>query len=228
MTTNTEYQVIRRPSDNLAPVQAEPPVSEPQPASQHKPAKRYTSLVFRPLLLLTVLLPIVSLNQGESVQFKRLSAEGLTAPATAMQDPLTSTLVYTELQPEPKRRQSIAPVQPKLSKVDRLLGLAYERMDSLRLSYPKGDSALKYFRDILDLEPDNIAAQAGIRQIVRWYVRKADEALEQGDKERARTFIQRGLMIDDRHPKLLALQRRAETGPSTDKQSYGLLRLLQD
>jgi tetratricopeptide (TPR) repeat protein len=119
-------------------------------------------------------------------------------------------------------------VRSHLNEVDRLFSLAYQRMDSLRLSYPKGDSALKYFRDILELEPNNIAAQAGIRQIVRWYINKADAALGQGDMERAKRYIQRGRSIDDRHPKLLALQRQVETGHSTERKNDHSFRLFED
>ena len=228
VATNMEYQQVRRPAENEPPARFEPQIGEPESGLLHTPAKRHKSPVLLSLLLLSVLLPAISLNQGESVQFKQLPEAGSATPAAAMQDPLTSTLVFTEPRREPQRQQPTAPVQSKLDKVDRLLGLAHERMDSLRLSYPKGDCALKYFRDILELDPENIAAQAGIRQIVHWYIRKADEALEHRDKARARTYIQRGLMIDQQHPKLLALQRRVDSGLSSDNQTFSVLKLLGD
>ena len=132
----------------------------------------------------------------------------------------------TSLQHKPRARQ-LRTLHKNLNKIDQLLVLAYKRMDSLRLSYPKGDSALKYFRDILELEPNNMAAQAGIRQIVRWYAKSAEEALDKGNLKLAKRYINRGLEIDGEHPTLVALQERVATNPRSVKQALQSLQLLQ-
>jgi len=183
-------------------------------------------------LLLAGLVSAVGLNQGESIALKRDPKDLWALPPKARQTqvvaPPAQMQAQMQAQPEPRARRMVSPQSPKLSQVDRLLGLAYSRMDSLRLSYPQGDCALKYFRDILELEPDNIAAQAGIRQIVRWYIRKAGEALDRGDKARAERYIQRGRMIDGDHPKLLALRERVEGGPAPGKRNHNPFRLFGD
>jgi serine/threonine-protein kinase PpkA len=110
-------------------------------------------------------------------------------------------------QAKPKVRKAAPAAKPRLSEVDRLFRLAYARMDADRLSLPKGDSALHYFSKILSLEPDNLAAHAGLRQIVRWYARQAEQLLANGNTKRARSYLDRGLAIDEDNPMLLALEQ---------------------
>ena len=102
----------------------------------------------------------------------------------------------------------VAPVRARLSKSDRLLNLAHARMDVLRLSTPKGDNALMYFREVLKLKPDSQEALAGIRQIVDWYTQQAERALLEKKLEKGKLFIGRGLAIDSKHVELLALQQK--------------------
>lgn len=118
-------------------------------------------------------------------------------------------LLAKEIPVTPKVEPNKAtPVKPRLSKSDQLLKLANKRMDALRLSTPKGDNALKYFREVLKLEPDNRDAQAGIRQIVLWYTQQAERALLEEKLEKGKLFIGRGLAIDSNHAELLALQKK--------------------
>ncbi|MGD8587435.1 MAG: protein kinase [Chromatiales bacterium] len=208
--SNLEYLQLSRQAEQKTPAPAEPLGVESESVPVITPGSRYKPLVFISMLLLTALVPVVSLNQGESLIFKPAPKVMAVIPDRVELSPVTSSSVHEE----PRPRRTSAVTGPKLSKIDRLLSLAYQRMDSQRLSYPAGDSALKYFRDILELEPDNIAAQAGIRQIVRWYTGKADEALVHGDLEQARRYLQRGLSIDAQHPRLLALQQRVEVARS--------------
>jgi hypothetical protein len=116
--------------------------------------------------------------------------------------------------------------QPSLRKIDRLLSLAYRRMDSLRLSLPKGDSAHDYFRQILKIDPDNKAAKAGIRQILRWYVDKAERALKDNQIKQAKRYIDRGLAINSTHSRLKTLRERIETPVVVDKKAFDPLNVL--
>ena len=205
--------VVHRPSHhsrvNYTPTPVQPPVVESEAVSSDTPPGRLKWVFFVPLVfLVTTLFPVGSLHQTDLTLSE--------TPGVAGQDSADGSGILHGAQSGIQTRRT-TPVRPKLSQVDRLLSLAYRRMDNLRLSYPKDDSALKYFRDILELEPDNLAAQAGIRQIVRWYIRKADEALEQGDMERAKRYVQRGRLINGQHPKLLVLQERLEAGQSAER-----------
>lgn len=110
------------------------------------------------------------------------------------------------------------PVHSRLSKVDKLFSIAYQRMESLKLSYPKGDSAYDYFQKILQIEPDNRAAKAGIRQIVRWYIDHAEQALTEKQIKQAKSYVKRGMNINSSHPRLIALQNQIQNpGSKRDK-----------
>ena len=117
-------------------------------------------------------------------------------------------------------------INRKLSKTDQLLSLAYKRMDSLRLSFPRGDSAYDYFRQIQQLDPDNKAAKAGIRQIVRWYIDKAEQALIENKIKQAKRYVKRGLTINGNHPRLKALRNRIRNPVPVEKKVFDPFEIL--
>jgi len=106
-----------------------------------------------------------------------------------------------------KARQKVSQ-KPRLNPQDQLFRLAYARMDALRFSQPEKDNALYYFHKILDMDPDNQAARAGIRQILRWYTRHAEQALREGKLEKGRRYVERGLAIKPRSHQLRELRRK--------------------
>ncbi len=224
----TEIRKMRRFSNMQISARPEPPVAkeEPPPLSPSVGRLKRRFLVLF-LLFVSGMLPVCSLNLGESISFRRDTATLADTSVTGQPDQLTGMPVgQVEFQAKPQTRQPPRAI-PKQSKADRLLSLAYQRMDKLQLSFPPGDSALRYFRDILVLDPDNTAAQAGIRQIVRWYIRQADEDLAQGNRERARRYIQRGRLIDGQDPELVALQHRCASDEPLKSSVYQSVQLLE-
>lgn len=112
-------------------------------------------------------------------------------------------------------------VQPEVpllnNEVSQMLRLAYARMDALKLSYPVGDSALHYFREVQKLESDNGVAKAGIDQIVLWYIQQAEQAISDADLKQAASYISRGTNINKQHPRLSALNNQLHAAKSTNK-----------
>ena len=133
-------------------------------------------------------------------------------PSVAAVAPIETPAVKKQPRPVVKpakvRAKRTPPVKSRMSQADRLFRLAYARMDTLRLSYPKGDNALHYFQQILHLEPDNKAAKAGIRQIVRWYGQKAEQALQDGEIKKGQSYVERGLAISPRNHQLRDVQKK--------------------
>jgi hypothetical protein len=149
----------------------------------------------------------LSENQSASPESPDTAVETLNGKTAVKPSSAEETTVVEPVVVKQKVRRPRA-VKPRLSRVDQLFSIAYRRMDSLRLSYPKGDSAYDYFQEILQLDPDNRAAKAGIRQIVRWYIDHAEQALTAKQIKQARSYIKRGLNINGSHPRLIALQNR--------------------
>jgi formylglycine-generating enzyme required for sulfatase activity len=86
------------------------------------------------------------------------------------------------------------PVQAKPSREGRIAALleeAQRALARLRLTLPKGESAYDYYQQVLDLEPGNARAEAGIDALVGRYVALARRAAERGELDRARRYLDR-------------------------------------
>ncbi|CAH0991454.1 hypothetical protein SIN8267_01560 [Sinobacterium norvegicum] len=70
---------------------------------------------------------------------------------------------------------------------------AFERN---RLMKPKGDNAYDRYRQILDIEPNNLAAKAGIKHISRRYLTLAKEAFDRGNVRSAQDYVYQSQKID--------------------------------
>jgi tetratricopeptide (TPR) repeat protein len=94
-------------------------------------------------------------------------------------------------------------------KVTQLLGLAKQSLKAYRLTSPRDNSALHYYKQVLQLDPDNEDAKGGVREIATRYAWLADQAMAKSQYTKARRFARLGLSINpsDRH--LLTLQIRA-------------------
>jgi hypothetical protein len=107
-----------------------------------------------------------------------------------------------------QKEQSPPTSQPESQEISRLLHLAQDRRSALKLSYPVGDSALYYFREVLKLDPGNSKAKQGLKEIVDWYHEKAAAAMAASNTSLARRYVRRGMSIDNRHKGLLKIHRR--------------------
>lgn len=86
-----------------------------------------------------------------------------------------------------------------------LLRKADQRFASNRLSYPPDNSARFYFNAVLQLDPDNRAAQLGLDRIADRYADLARSQLERGQHIKARHFASRGLKVRPQHERLIRL-----------------------
>lgn len=82
-------------------------------------------------------------------------------------------------------------------------------MNSRRLTAPTGNNALRSYQRILELEPGNSAARAGIDQIVTYYRSVAEQSLRQGRPDESLAYIGRGLRATPQDQDLLNLRRQA-------------------
>jgi predicted Ser/Thr protein kinase len=101
-----------------------------------------------------------------------------------------------------------------------------------RLVEPVDDSALYAYRQVLDIDPKNETALAGIRDIASRYEERARQANRVGDLERALAEIDTGLEADPTHTALLALQQaildQQQTSRERNKQIAALLAKADD
>jgi serine/threonine protein kinase len=126
----------------------------------------------------------------------------------------------------------------KTGKVEiaRLLEQAKEYIATGRLIRPADDNALFYFRQVLELKPDELNAKQGIEGIIRRFELQVYMSLNKGDLARAEQHIEDIKTIDPllpslqqlnlkfqaqkkQHDKLLAQKRRQERVTSTLSQA---------
>ncbi len=81
-----------------------------------------------------------------------------------------------------------------------LLFSGLQALDDDRLLTPQFDNAYDYFREVLQLQPENEIALEGMRSIVERYLELAREAGNRGNFTNADRLLGRAEIIDGAHP----------------------------
>lgn len=124
-----------------------------------------------------------------------------------------------EKAPEPARPPTVAVAKPSPprqrgpSASDRLrivgmLTNAKLALGENRLMSPPGDNAYDRYRSVLRLEPGNASAKSGLREIASRYVKRANEAIDQGDAASARDHLRHARQADASHSGIRAAEKK--------------------
>jgi len=105
--------------------------------------------------------------------------------------------------------------KPRLSALDevRLVGLlrgAEAALAENRLQNPPGDNAYEKYREVLEIDPGNEAAQRGLIAVAGRYLELSRAALARSEVEQARGFMARAASIAPHHPDLDATRDAVE------------------
>lgn len=103
--------------------------------------------------------------------------------------------------PIPEENSSIATNQTvteasQMSEVDQLLNLAEFQTSELRLTAPEGNNALETYRQILEIDPENLPATEGITSLKKMFFTWAKNNITKNKLERAKSYYQKILLID--------------------------------
>lgn len=82
-----------------------------------------------------------------------------------------------------------------------------------RLTMPKEDCAVFYYRNVLAVEPDNAEAQAGIDKVVGRYVQLAKRAHDNGNDKQAASWLKRAEEVRGPTRKTTALRSKIKESP---------------
>jgi len=91
-------------------------------------------------------------------------------------------------------------------KIEKLLAQGRQALDDYRLVTPEGDNAYEYLLAVLQLDPANAKASAGVQEIVDIYITLAAKTADSNELEKAGRYLDRGLGIQPDNPELLALK----------------------
>ncbi|MEH6650051.1 MAG: hypothetical protein V7707_08520 [Motiliproteus sp.] len=119
---------------------------------------------------------------------------------------------------DPKERQRILKVLELLDRAD----LAMMRK---RLTEPRGDNAVDYYRQVLKLQPGYPEAEQALQSIVDRYVQWSDAAVQQGRLTQGRGYLLKARQIAPQHPSVVAATERLQRQA---KQSDDYVRLSAD
>ena len=124
-------------------------------------------------------------------------------PPAAVSPPTTVTVeeAPTEAPPPP-------PPTPQ-AEIEQRLAEAQQQMDSRRITAPASGNALRSYQRVLELDPDNAAARAGIDRIAAYYREIAEKSLRQGRPDESLAYIGRGLRATPQNQDLINLRRQA-------------------
>jgi serine/threonine protein kinase len=101
-----------------------------------------------------------------------------------------------------------APDPADRARVQHLLARADEALGDYRLTVPAEDSALHYYRRVLQVDPGNAQADRGLDEIARRYGELARGQIQGDDYETAGLFVDRGLEVQPYDPGLLLLREQ--------------------
>jgi serine/threonine-protein kinase PpkA len=129
----------------------------------------------------------------------------------------TSVVIWkmsTELDPHTQRITEV------------LIDQAERHMEASRLTEPAGNNAYQTYRYILEFDPDNRKALAGIKKIADYYEKQALDRKKEYRLEEGLEIIVRGLQIVPQHSGLLALQEEILEQQDKRRKKQEIARLL--
>ncbi len=116
-----------------------------------------------------------------------------------------------------------APVPTPQAEIERLLAEAQQQMDNRRISAPASGNALSTYRHVLELQPENPVALAGIQRIAAYYQNVAEQSLRQGQLDESLAYLGRGLRAAPNDQALLNLRREAQLAKQREQEEQALL-----
>ncbi|MFO1350857.1 MAG: AAA family ATPase [Gammaproteobacteria bacterium] len=162
------------PSDNAAAATPSPSAATARPAAAAPPA-------------------------GEPVA--AAPAPATPPPAQPQDNAATTSAVSTESRPS-GTQPSAAPADPQQIAV--LLTRAKRQIGANRLATPPGDSALDTYRSVLEIDPNNATALAGIKALKDKYRVWAEAAARKKAWGRVQQYYERALSIDPQDAEIAA------------------------
>ncbi len=123
----------------------------------------------------------------------------------ALRDQIRQQLREAKAPPPP------LPVQPPPEPVDRVAALLREcaaHVQANRLTSGKGGNAVDCYGRVLQREPGNAEARAGLERVADHYADLATEALRRGDVKAARTSLNKLERLDPSDPRLADLREQ--------------------
>ncbi|MFK8050698.1 MAG: ExeA family protein [Halioglobus sp.] len=158
-------------------------------------------------------------QQPEPINGQRVSLEADAAPEIesvvagismdAADIPVESHMETPDTSPE-LTAQVVQEIREE--KIQELLQLGEEAVIADRLRLPKERNAWHFYKEVLEIDPNNQLAEQGLQRIAARYAQLTTNAIQMQQYDKAQVFIKRGLGVVQGDDKLLALQLDVNAG----------------
>jgi len=173
------------------------------PAQRNRRAKQ--------ILVGMILLGMVLFSTLEYVDI-RIKAPAPRVASASTQTVLTNTpdqmpvieQIQTQTTATPAPAQQPAPALDEV--INALTWLGNQSLQELKLTYPPKDNAYYYYGRLLELDPGNQTAIAGILEIAEQYAVLAEQAMIKNEIDKMASYIDIGLKINPENRSLLSLK----------------------
>ncbi|MBI1732049.1 MAG: serine/threonine protein kinase [Gammaproteobacteria bacterium] len=115
------------------------------------------------------------------------------------------------------------PAPPPEQVVQALVWLGRRSLEEYKLTYPPKDNAYYYFNRLLEMDPGNQTAVAGILEIADRYAMLAEQSLARNEMDKSAAYADIGLRINPDNEALRALKN---LGPAADASFIGKVKRL--
>ncbi len=128
----------------------------------------------------------------------------------------------TETPAAPPAEEPAPPAPTPQAEIEQLLAEAQQQMDSRRITAPTSGNALSTYRRVLELQPENPVALAGIQRIAAYYQNAAEQSLRQGQPDESLSYLNRGLRAIPNDQALLSLRRETQLAKQREQEEQAL------
>lgn len=121
-----------------------------------------------------------------------------------------TTSVTPAAPPQAATPPATPPTPVPQTALEEALTQAQEQMSSRRFTAPANANALQSYQRVLEIDPRNAIAQAGIEQIAAHYQEIAAKSLREGRPDESLAYVSRGLRAAPASQELLKLRSQAQ------------------
>ncbi|MCB1867068.1 MAG: AAA family ATPase [Gammaproteobacteria bacterium] len=107
-----------------------------------------------------------------------------------------------------KKQQDVMPSDGTNPQIEKWLAMADTAYRASRYTLPPEKNAWQYYKNILELEPTNQLALAGLEQLSVRYREMAAKQLDRNEFRQAKSFTQRGLLVSPGNRQLVILLKQ--------------------
>ena len=98
-------------------------------------------------------------------------------------------------EPEAAQAEGEFEEQQRAQEIETLLASAREDFEAFRLTWPPGGNALERYRQVLELDPENAAAKAGVTEVGEKYLQLKDQAIAQQNFDKAKAYLEKAVQV---------------------------------